>query len=296
MSGDLWTSANDDASIAKANRKQILIADGLTIENTVPEGLGQLACCTDTLANGRREQNHYYCAVEVGGNDPKMWGRLADNVLFPINWGYFVPVSSTFSTCVDGMLKAASSSGTVALQSMDTNHGRFVRFTTSTSGGATGGFNMGFHWTQRQFDPAIHMKFRLQETTANRYYAGFTGPNGTLTGDDPLNANNGFILGKRNLDTDWHFLRNDSTGATVSYNTGVGVSTTTTIMHLYAFDGMGGFAGFVETSGGAEHGQSFTTDVPCQGCDEDFQAMVTNVTGGNTRRLDVFQALITSQR
>lgn len=289
------TSANDDASFAKANRKQILIADGLTIENTVPEGLGQLACCTDTLANGRREQNHYYCAVQVGANDPKAWGRLTDNILFPINWGTFVPISSTFSNCVDGILKVASVTGTPTLQSMDANHGRHVEFVSGSGIGNACGINMGMHWTQRQFDPAIHFKIRLVENTDNRFYLGFTGTTGLLSGDDPLNAANGFVIGKRNTDINWMVLRNDSSGSTVSYNTGVAVSTTTTIMHLYAFDGLGGFAAFVETSGGAEHGQNFTTETPNSTMDENFQATLITTTA-STEEFSIFQGLITSQR
>lgn len=288
-------AGNDDASFAKANRKQILIADGLTIENTVPEGLGQLACCTDTLANGRREQSHYYCAVQVGANDPKAWGRLTDNILFPINWGSFVPCSSTFSNCVDGMMRVATTTGTVALQAMDANHGRFVRFTTGSGIGNTSGINLGLHFTQRQFDPAIHFKVRMQETANNRFYLGFTGTTGLLSGDDPLNGLNGFVIGKRNTDVNWTVLRNDNSGSTVSYDTGVGISTTTTIIHLYAFDGLGGFAAFVETSGGAEHGQNFNTETPNSTMDENFQATYITTTA-SAKQLDVFQGLISSQR
>ena len=291
MSGAEITSSNDDASFAKANRKQLLADSGTNIEAAAIAGTGQLGYCTTTLGNGRKEKGHYYGVESNGGT----WARLYDQVAFPMNWGSFIPCSSTFATNVNGLFQSVSgTSGTIALQAIDATHGRPVRFTTGSSAGDTSGFNLGAQYTQRQWNPAVHFKVRVQETSNNRFYLGFTTNTSLLSGNDPLNAIGGYMFGKRESDTNWHILRNDGVGVTNATDTGIAITTGFAMVHLQADDGFGGFHYNVETSSDFDGG-SHTTEIPSSTSSNSFQATYITTTA-SARSWECFQGLITSQR
>ena len=77
-SGSVIDSTNDDASFAKANRKQLLIDTGTAIEAASITGSGQTSWCTTTLGNGQKEKGQP--EQKVKDNDQKGKGQSEQKV------------------------------------------------------------------------------------------------------------------------------------------------------------------------------------------------------------------------
>ena len=113
-------------------------------------------------------------------------------------------------------LTAATGAGTQAF-AYDNNNGRYLGNVTGAVSGNKGGYrtNIGT-LVIRKFNPKLRVRFQLpaaSDYTLSRGYIGFAF-NAEPTGDDALNARNGFMVGWISGGTNFIAHRNDGVGAT----------------------------------------------------------------------------------
>ena len=108
---------------------------------------------------------------------------------------------------------------------------KFMRMSTGSTSGVTVGWRpASVSHTDRASNTHLFVEFRLNQTTNQRIYIGYRASTTQLSGDDPLNASAGFMLGAISTDTVWQIISNDTTGATV-FTAVTAVTTIDTTMH-----------------------------------------------------------------
>lgn len=211
------------------NAKMLLQAQGSSIESASKSEVGQMAMALNT--SGRKRLGIYY-NVSIGKTH---WQNQLATLMNQIKFGCLKPCSATFANNLDGILKVATSTGTVALGALDTANGANVTFTTTAVGGSTGGWNMAQLYTCRDFNPFIGVVIKNSVSSNLRYYVGWTGATALVgNNDDQLNAANGFGIGKLTTSANLRALHNDGSGVTVSDDTGVAASTGVVVILLWA--------------------------------------------------------------
>lgn len=231
-SGSAVTSSNASASYDLVNRKTRLIDSGTNIKAATKVGAGQQAYC-DSASAGMLKGYPY-----VTDSTNTVWENETSNYLYPENWGRYNPVSATFATNLNGLLRASTSSGTVALAALDTTNGLAGTFATAASNGSTGGFNMGLLYTVRNFNPIAKVKMQLSSVAANtRFFFGWSSSTAAIgNNDDMLNAASGFGISKITINTTARISHNDGSGATINDNTSLTWDTNPHTFDLWADD------------------------------------------------------------
>lgn len=229
MSSNEILSGNRTMSHAIHNAKMLLQAPGTGIESAGKAEAGQLAFALDST--GSKRKGTYY-NLSIG---KKLWQNNLSAVLWPTKYGVYQPRSATFTSCVDGLMTVAASSGTVALAALDTTNGMYNTFTTAASGGSLGGWNRAQLYTVRNFNPVIFAFIRNSVTTNLRFFIGWTSSTAAVANtDDPLTALSGFGIGKLTTSANLRALHNDGAGATVNDDTGIAASTGVFLVMLWA--------------------------------------------------------------
>lgn len=228
--GSQGSSSNASASYDIWNRKTKLIDSGANIAAAGKIGAGQDAYCDSTGSGFNRGSNY-----ELNTTN-EVWIPKQSSTLYPNKCGLLYPCSSTFATNLDGFLTVATSTGTVALASLDTTNGLANTFASAASVGAQAGYNMGLLFTVRNFNPCMRITFKISSTATNtRLFIGFINQTGLVGNtNDPLNAVAGIGIGKITTSTNWQILKNGGSGATVPVDTGVALDTNVHRFGLFA--------------------------------------------------------------
>ena len=285
MSGAEITSANDDASFAKSNRKQLLLDSGSAILAATKYGEGQLGYCTSTSSGYRRD---IYYSIDPSNTS---WFPLITKLMYRTNWGTFLPNSGTVSNDVFGQWVLTTTTGTPTLQALDTSHGRSIRFTTGASAGNQAGFREDNRYVIRRFNPVLRIKFAVQETTNNRMFIGLADTTSNVGNtDDPLNTTAGIGLAIDEGVSTFRVFHNDSAGTTVSDNTGLTIDTSPHEFGLYAEEGNNKFIWDLDLG---LFSNQITTEIPAETDGLAFQATYTTTTAV-ARSFQIYQACIAS--
>jgi hypothetical protein len=162
------------------------------------------------------------------------WLRGVPGPFSTKRWGIMTWGAHTIG---DGMLNlttAATGAGGQTFAADNTN-GRYLLCVTGTTIGNKGGYRVSSgSMVMRQWNPRMRFRFLLNATTdhtLSRGYFGFT-TNVEPTGDDPLNARSGFMIGWISTSTNFIVIRNDVTGATdLSGNVAATAQALDTFMH-----------------------------------------------------------------
>ncbi len=285
MSGAEITSANDDASYAKANRKQILCDTGTAIRAATKNGAGQLAYATDSSFQMYRDR--YYNLNSTGTT----WVPTTSNMLYG-KWGYYMPDATAFSSSRGGILSQAVSIGTVAFPIIDATNGSSCTFTSTGAAGDQAGFRSTYRHTVRSFNPVIKFKFKTDASTNIRFFCGFIDSTSAVgNNDDPLGSLDGFGIGVIVGQTDYRCVHNDGTGVTVSDATGVTIDTAVHDVDIFSNGDNGTF--YLAIDGTLTN--TVTTEIPASG-DNLAMQMIYTATTAVARVLTVYNFLATSDR
>lgn len=131
-------------------------------------------------------------------------------------WSAMYFVSATATTGFIPALTSATGQGS-ASGSVDATYGRKIQFTTGTTSGNNAGSQNSSGITCRAMNPHIKLKFSLGQTdNLFRFYFGWKDTTVTdPSGDDPLNAKSGFMVGVVTTNNTYFVvMSNDGSGAT----------------------------------------------------------------------------------
>jgi hypothetical protein len=174
---------------------------------------------------------------------------------------------SEATTAGEGLLSqnVSAVAGHTATQVKNTTVGQGRNYATTTTITTNAGWKLNSTITIRGLNPYYRAFFRLGSSTLMRFYMGFHTSGVDLTGDDPLNAQAGVMLGCRSGDTNAFILHNDTSGATVFEDTGVTVASLGTGLHkieIRADDANTKFLWSLDNS--AFVSTNLTTNIPAQ--------------------------------
>lgn len=121
----------------------------------------------------------------------------------------------------EGLLAQLTFTGTVTSSSDSTLGGRTRFATGAVRDTLVGWIGLTTHIVRMRWKPRIKYRFKVSDITNSRSLMGFVGSTTQPTGDDPLNALNGFMFGKISTSGNWVIIRNDGTQASVVADTGI---------------------------------------------------------------------------
>lgn len=185
---------------------------------------------------------HVSGGVETGdgGKSGAIYGAAADD-----------------SAIAVGLCAAAAATGTVTAN-IDAN-GSFNNYASGAVDGNDAGARLGVHTPcRRDQNCRLKMKFQLDAVDLTRLFIGFQSGNALLTGNDPLNALSGVLVGltSKASATNFEIMHNDGAGATVVVDTGVAANTGVNTIEINTVA-----TGFQWIINGSE-GTVLTADIP----------------------------------
>jgi hypothetical protein len=189
-------------------------------------------------------------------------------------------------------MSAYTGAGSQSMSTSNTSAGKHVRYRTSTTTGNRGGVRSAMEMSLRDWNPRIRIRFALVHTTNVRYYMGFA-PAAELTGDDPLNALDGFMIGYiAATSANYIIMHNDGTGATTTVSTGVAAVGSAVHDAKLVYDNANSRISWSFDGGAYNH---ITTDIPRTAQVQNLH-MAVETAEGALKDLQVFDLSVQSDK
>jgi hypothetical protein len=176
---------------------------------------------TDTYDTLVSDGTFWWNTTSFNPHSPRRWGSMG--------WG----ASATVGVGTISGVTAATGTGSQTY-SVDATNGKYLNNPSLTTIGNRGGFRINSSGlTRYDQDPRIRFKFQLPAATDHtlaRLYLGFA-EQAERTGDDPLNADQGVMVGFISGGTDFKIIRNDDVGVTLFSDPGGAAKTLDEVAH-----------------------------------------------------------------
>jgi hypothetical protein len=172
-----------------------------------------------------------------------------------VHWGY---LGGNHGSTGVAILAAVSNDGTPTNQ-VNYTEGQFVRYTSAATLNAAAGWRYTAVITYRGWNGYFASKFRMADIANCACYIGWYSSGAVLTGDTPLSAGSGVLVGFRPTDTNFQVMRNAGAVGTVFADTGIAKNTSIHTMSIQSNDGNSSFIVTLDT-----FQAEYTTTVPAQ--------------------------------